>query len=128
MPPEDFDLGVILLQSQHNNTIMGITGVLFYADGNVLQVLEGEADAVERLFATIRKDPRHRNVIVLLRLPIAERQFPNWLMALRTLRDLPPEHQAEQISTLREWQSQPARSTVTREVEILLQTFLRTLR
>lgn len=61
----------------------GITGVLLYRDGNIIQVLEGPDDAGERTFASIERDPRHRGVIVLLREQVEERAFPDWSMGFR---------------------------------------------
>ncbi|HVR76154.1 MAG TPA: BLUF domain-containing protein, partial [Planctomycetota bacterium] len=67
---------VKLLEKSHvNNAKRGITGMLLYKDGNFMQVLEGEEEAVRALYARIALDPRHRGLITLLQGPQAERQF-----------------------------------------------------
>ena len=43
----------------------GITGVLVYAEGVFLQVLEGETEAITLLMARISRDLRHEAVAVL---------------------------------------------------------------
>lgn len=75
----------LLEHSRAKNERLGITGILLYRDGNILQALEGEQPAVEGLFQAIARDPRHSDVLVLLRGPIETRQFPDWSMAFRDL-------------------------------------------
>ena len=48
------------------NKKQDISGFLFYKDGTYLQLLEGEFEKVNALFYKIVKDPRHKNVTVLL--------------------------------------------------------------
>lgn len=84
-------LSDLLTQCRRNNAALGVTGMLLYSDGNFMQALEGEEAAVDALVAKIAKDPRHKAMKVLLRLPIAQRRFDGWSMALRRLGDLPPE-------------------------------------
>jgi hypothetical protein len=79
------ELSALLAISHRNNTAMGITGMLLYKDGNVMQVLEGEEGAVRKLYATIADDSRHRGLLTLTQGPLAERQFPDWSMGFRDL-------------------------------------------
>ena len=74
------ELVEILRVSQRNNAAVGVTGALLYTDGNVMQVLEGPAPAVEATYARITRDPRHRSVLRLVRGEVAERSFPDWSM------------------------------------------------
>jgi hypothetical protein len=67
------------------NTMAGITGMLLYKDGNFMQVLEGEEEAVRRVYARIGHDPRHRGLLTLLQGSQDERQFPDWTMGFRDL-------------------------------------------
>lgn len=60
-------LADICLFSARKNCEQGITGFLVEFGGIFLQVLEGEAELVDRLFARIVDDPRHRDVTPLLR-------------------------------------------------------------
>jgi hypothetical protein len=52
-----------------------ITSILIAGTQTLVQVLEGEASAVETLFDRIRRDPRHTNVRRILFTEIAERLF-----------------------------------------------------
>ena len=72
----------ILEQSQTYNLEHGITGVLCtYPQGNLfLQVLEGSRAEVNQLYATIVRDPRHRDVTLLDYAEIDERRFAGWRM------------------------------------------------
>lgn len=80
---EDFtaeQLEAILEQSRSKNAWADITGILLYESGTFFQVLEGERDAIERVFVKIAKDSRHQNVKKLILEPIEERQFGEWSM------------------------------------------------
>jgi hypothetical protein len=79
------ELIALLQESSRRNIEYNITGLLLYKDGNIMQVLEGPAHAVDTIFAKIKKDPRHKNVGVLIRKPILARSFPDWGMAFRDL-------------------------------------------
>lgn len=76
------ELQSLLLHSRRNNARDGITGMLLYAEGSILQVLEGPADAVDRTYEKIERDDRHRGLIRLVRREISEREFGDWSMAL----------------------------------------------
>ena len=80
-------LADILASAVRHNTASGITGMLLYAGGNFLQVLEGEADAVHKTFARISRDPRHKNLNLLIEEEIDERQFDRWSMGFYSLTD-----------------------------------------
>ena len=80
------DIAQILLTSRENNRKRGITGILLYCDGDVLQVLEGAEETVQKLFEVIQKDTRHRRVIRLYEKPIEQRDFAEWTMGFRDLK------------------------------------------
>lgn len=63
------------------NAQCNITGLLCYGNGHFVQVLEGEAAAVEDLFARIQRDRRHHHLHVLSRGTGPARQFDDWRMA-----------------------------------------------
>lgn len=77
------ELIALLAQSRNNNLHTDITGMLLYMEGCFFQVLEGEADQLERLFDKISKDPRHHDVMKLILEPIEERCFSNWTMGFQ---------------------------------------------
>lgn len=70
----------LLTQSRANNERVGLTGMLLYAEGSFFQVLEGPPAAVDSLAQKIHSDPRHTNMIVIIREPIARRSFEEWSM------------------------------------------------
>jgi len=79
------DIAGILLKSRANNLRRGITGMLLYKGGSVLQVLEGEKTEVDALYAIIERDKRHRGVIRMFEKTIAQRDFPEWTMGFYDL-------------------------------------------
>ena len=81
----DEELLDILKVSRENNSSRDVTGLLLYKGGNFMQVLEGPDEVVEAVFETIKADPRHKDVIVLSREQISNRQFPAWEMAFQNL-------------------------------------------
>jgi hypothetical protein len=82
---DDAELARILDVSVRNNARLGITGLLLYSARTFIQVLEGEQAVLDALLARIRTDPRHRNVDVLVRNEIREREFSQWHMGFRRL-------------------------------------------
>jgi hypothetical protein len=85
---EESQLVELLTTVRPRNDALGITGMLLYRDGNIIQTLEGPAAEVERTFAHISRDPRHHGVLELLREEVAERRFPQWSMGFRNVGDV----------------------------------------
>jgi hypothetical protein len=81
----DDDIQQILAVSRRNNLRDGITGMLLWADGAFIQVLEGEARAVRGAFGRIQADDRHRNVMVVLEQAAGTRLFTQWSMGFKQL-------------------------------------------
>ncbi len=79
------DINSILQQSCRHNAQVGITGVLLYMHGHIIQVLEGDKEAVSSLYGRIELDPRHTNVTCVLNQSIKERLFASWSMGYKTL-------------------------------------------
>ena len=82
-PVSDVELGDLLRQARNFNVENGITGVLLHCDGDFLQVMEGEEQAIHGLYAKIRVDTRHQSVIKLADKEIRERSFSTWSMAFQ---------------------------------------------
>jgi hypothetical protein len=70
----------LLAAARPNNARDGITGVLTAIDGRFIQIIEGDADMLDRLLVRLRADDRHRSVTVLDRRPVRARAFPGWEM------------------------------------------------
>jgi hypothetical protein len=74
--------------SVRSNKRRSITGMLLYADGSILQVLEGEKEVVQEAFRIIELDERHSGIFVLIEQEIATRQFASWSMGFKHLTKL----------------------------------------
>jgi hypothetical protein len=70
----------LLNQCHRNNTAKGLTGMLLFGNGTFLQSIEGEAKVVDPLIERISKDPRHRDIKIVRRDEITERQYSDWSM------------------------------------------------
>lgn len=79
------EIGRILTQSRRNNEPLRIGGVLCFGSDTFFQCLEGERDAVEKLYSKLHDDPRHRDVTLLRKRPIERRRFKLWAMKYLTL-------------------------------------------
>lgn len=77
---DESDLAHLLLRARQTNAALGVTGMLLYADGSFLQVLEGAERSIKELYAHIKTDPRHRGVTCIIEEPIARRAFADWSM------------------------------------------------
>lgn len=72
-------------RSTMNNAKVGVTGILLSAHEFFFQILEGEAENVDRVLERIRRDPRHRDVLILkAEHAVSQRYFAKWSM--RTVR------------------------------------------
>ena len=76
----------ILMTAQQNNPKHGIGGVLCQGQGLYLQLLEGQRSAVNRLFARLLLDTRHKDVELLHLQEVERRRFAAWSMAHVELR------------------------------------------
>jgi hypothetical protein len=111
-----------------NNEAAGVTGLLLYAGGNIMQVLEGDRDAVETLYDKIGRDPRHKHPTRMIDFGIKERQFADWSMALCDIGDLPPAEQARCRSLMASWGHEADPAGLGDELAILLDAFREVMR
>tara|TARA_Y100001954_G_scaffold135267_1_gene144391 strand:- start:2174 stop:2605 length:432 start_codon:yes stop_codon:yes gene_type:complete len=74
------ELDSILRVSRENNPSRYITGLLVFANGVFIQVLEGPRKGVHQLFETICDDTRHEDVAILGEYTGQERIFAKWSM------------------------------------------------
>lgn len=86
-------LDAILTIAQQNNRRLGVTGMLLYADGGFMQVLEGASEVLAPLYARIAADKRHWEARLILDRQ-APRAFNNWSMGFRKLRRDEPQDAA----------------------------------
>lgn len=71
----------LLSSARSRNAALDTTGALVFTGDHFVQVLEGPIVALEALMTSISSDLRHREMEVVLREPIATRQFEGWSMA-----------------------------------------------
>ena len=72
-------------RSTVNNARVNVTGILLSAHEFFFQILEGEEEDVDRVLERIRRDVRHRDVLILkAEHDVTERYFGRWSM--RTVR------------------------------------------
>lgn len=85
--PDDADATIarIVAGSRRRNAMLGVTGALIATAGHFAQVIEGPMEATTALFSTIRYDPRHRDVTVLMVETLAGRRFGGWSLAYQGL-------------------------------------------
>ena len=77
---EPEQLAELLQAARENNAKLGLTGMLLYAEGTFFQVLEGQAEVVDALYAKIERDPRHAQMTIIIKEPISKRHFDAWTM------------------------------------------------
>jgi hypothetical protein len=79
------ELRDILDRAQIVNSELGVTGILLHSGGSFFQVLEGDAEVIDSLYAKIGRDQRHKNVVLIVREPIASRSFADWSMGFASV-------------------------------------------
>ena len=78
------DLDAIVERSRHNNSLEGITGLLWSDGRRFLQVFEGPEESVAATFDRIADDARHTDLRILSDRTIEAREFGGWTMARRS--------------------------------------------
>lgn len=76
------DLDELLRSAQHRNRSEGLTGLLIYDRGFIFQWLEGPMPGLQRVWNSIRRDPRHVDIKVLRQETVPKRFFGGWDMRL----------------------------------------------
>ena len=81
------ELRELLDEARRNNSKEDVTGMLLYHGGSFFQVLEGDREAVERIYGRVAQDSRHQAVTTLHEEEADERAFGDWSMAWLELND-----------------------------------------
>lgn len=79
------ELLLFLEDIRSKNIQRGVTGILLYHQGKIMQIFEGEKAVVNALFKKIKVDRRHADVVMLIEFKIEKRCFGNWAMAFTYL-------------------------------------------
>jgi len=82
---KESDIPALLDHARAANTERDLTGMLLYIDGGFFQVLEGDDAVVDEVYGRIERDPRHTKITLIIREPIAARDFGEWTMGFRTV-------------------------------------------
>jgi len=85
VPFTDAQLQQLLVHARQRNKELAVTGVLFYGNECFVQVLEGEEGTVQEVYAQIKQDARHDNILTFANKPIAQRAFTEWSMAFQPI-------------------------------------------
>ena len=84
---DDFTLREIAQTSSFNNQELGITGVLLFHEGSIMQVLEGDEMNVCSLYGKVKKDPRHTGCMILSTRTTEKCEFSGWFMGYKNISD-----------------------------------------
>jgi len=81
-----------------------------------LQLLEGEFETINKLYESIRKDRRHKDVITLHMKEIENRIFDSWSMAYKAIED---KSFIKQLTGVEEFKELPTEKNESKESKIL---------
>ena len=81
------DIEEILHEARSFNDSHDLTGCLVFYNRKFIQILEGEYQTVQQIYAKIKTDRRHTKVRVVSEDSIEKRTFPNWGMAYYPIDD-----------------------------------------
>lgn len=76
--PSAAEIDELTAKAQAKNHRLGLTGMLLYQEGEFLQTLEGNPANLEKVWSSIRRDPRHCNIDVLSEHIVPARLFSGW--------------------------------------------------
>jgi hypothetical protein len=79
------ELRAILESARIVNAQLDVTGILLHSEGSFFQVLEGDVEVIESLYAKIGRDRRHKNAVLIVREPIPNRSFADWSMGFASV-------------------------------------------
>lgn len=78
---DDVEVDRLIEEAQRRNIARDITGILVFESGVFFQWVEGPPSEVQKLAASLSKDPRHYDVVQLERsAEKRERLYPKWQM------------------------------------------------
>jgi hypothetical protein len=81
LPRQEVEVDAIVAASLPRNRQLDITGALVFTERHFAQYFEGPRASVDELMASIRRDPRHHDIDVVLERELAARRFAAWAMA-----------------------------------------------
>lgn len=100
----DWELEQIGEVARRNNARGGVTGMLLYADGSFLHLLEGEYLAVEEVMERISRDHRHTRITPLIDHWVQKREFGEDPLNVRCL----TEQEVDELTGVKRFFSTPS--------------------
>ncbi|MES2399564.1 MAG: BLUF domain-containing protein [Pseudomonadota bacterium] len=76
------EVKTLLQRSRSSNEQTGVTGALILHNGQFLQLLEGDASTVCKLYQHILQDPLHEHAVQLAFSEVSRPYFAGWSMGL----------------------------------------------
>ena len=112
------DIRDLFKSSRNDNEQRQITGILLYNEGSFFQVLEGEKDIIMPLFQKIKKDPLHKDLIVIFDKP-AEPLFKTYNTGFSVIQN------NEDLESLKAYMNARSdTSAVSASIQSIIQSFL----
>jgi hypothetical protein len=71
----------LLTQARQKNAELNITGHLIFDGEFFTQWIEGPSISIDHLWASLQKDDRHHQIMLISRTPAETRRFEEWTMA-----------------------------------------------
>lgn len=84
-------------KAQRFNETVSVTGILLFDGDYFFQILEGPAEAIDRVYNRVRHDPRHTQIVQLMRDYAPERRFGKLGMEVIDMRNLSSEQILEKV-------------------------------
>lgn len=82
---QEEELKEMLVQWRRNNERDNITGILLFSGDHYVQLIEGSAENLKKLFFKINHDYHHTNIIKLADGVITQRLFTDWSMGFQSV-------------------------------------------
>jgi hypothetical protein len=81
LPADAGQVDAIVSWSQGRNRNLDVTGALVFTEKRFAQYLEGPAENLDEVIASIERDRRHRDIDFIYKRPLTGRRFPTWALA-----------------------------------------------
>lgn len=86
--PSILEIETLFDACKKNNDKYNIKGLLYKYEGYYFQIIEGETETIDAIFSCIKTDKRHKNIDVLVDIPITEYTFDNFTTGYNKVNDL----------------------------------------
>ena len=124
---EESELSEILEVSRRKNQERNITGLLLYAEGNIIQILEGDQEKVEALYENISKDERHERITRLFAMHSESRMFSEWSMAYQRMSLSMIKEMLPRMDEILKGVLSPEEAKIKKRIDLLITSFLKTV-